>query len=87
MKTKADPDGRTVLGTMPNCNGGLTPWSTVLRRGSAMDFFGDYSVLPDGLVERQGWDEDEATSTLGRTSHASASPRSRTSGTASVGRS
>ncbi len=62
LQTKADPAGLTVFGTISNCNGGITPWGTMLSgEEGAMDVFaGDYKTLPNQeMVERQGWDEDE----------------------------
>ena len=62
MRTKADPTGTRVLGTMTNCNGGVTPWGTILSgEEGCMDYVaGDYTRLPEQpIVERQGWDEED----------------------------
>jgi len=60
MRTAADPEGRTVLGTHDNCNGGMTPWGTFLsgEEGSSGFFGGDISGLPDeALLSRYYYGE------------------------------
>lgn len=49
MRTAADPTGKWVLGTHDNCNGGITPWGTILscEEGSADFFAGDVEAHPD----------------------------------------
>ncbi len=62
LKTSADPTGRRSLGTLSNCNGGVTPWGTVLtcEEGAGWIFSGDYSGLPDAaLLKRYYYDEPE----------------------------
>ncbi len=49
MRTREDPEGTTVIGTHDNCNGGTTPWGTVLsgEEGSSDFFKGDFEKSPD----------------------------------------
>ncbi|ABI75858.1 conserved hypothetical protein [Hyphomonas neptunium ATCC 15444] len=62
LRTHADPTGRHVLGTLSNCNGGVTPWGTILtcEEGAGWIFGGDYQATPDAdLLKRYYYDEPE----------------------------
>jgi len=49
LRTATDPTGTRVLGTHDNCNGGITPWGTILtcEEGSSDFFAGDVARHPD----------------------------------------
>jgi secreted PhoX family phosphatase len=60
MRTRADPSGRLVLGTHDNCNGGRTPWGTILsgEEGSADFFGGDWRRHPEPERMARGYYTD-----------------------------
>ena len=63
LRTAADPSGRLVLGTHDNCNGGLTPWGTILscEEGSADFFGGQIEGLPAEAMLRRNHYETGAS--------------------------
>ncbi|APX33372.1 phosphatase [Brachybacterium sp. P6-10-X1] len=58
-RTAEDPEGRTVLGTLGNCAGGLTPWGTLLS--GEENFHGYFRAAGTSEAEKRYGLADEAT--------------------------
>ncbi|MCL8249960.1 PhoX family phosphatase [Aeromicrobium fastidiosum] len=54
VRTSADPAGRTALGTLNNCSGGLTPWGTWLTAEENINqYFANAATVADPLTAKR----------------------------------
>lgn len=71
LVTRADPEGRHVIGTFGNCAGGRTPWGTVLScEENVHEYFSNRAGAPEGDVRnalaRYGFFEGAGVYTFAR---------------------
>jgi hypothetical protein len=96
LQTSGDPSGKSLVGTLNNCAGGMTPWNTYLTAEENFHFYfwTDQRDADNKPVTGIGGEQAESTRAMGcrrsgrpgaSSTTASMSTRSRTSPTVSAG--